>query len=268
MQDDAYNYATHPLPCTLSDSAWIGDVDFIYTGRGTGGVGHELLSATSGTLNTWNTGGTITTSNQNAIATWINCPINGAQSTDSIYAGAKFGTTWGTISNGIALSINITYYLRLERITPTTGQISLFTDAARTINAPGSPQLFSINSSVTGLNVVQQGCIPQGYLTRTLTGTLQNLNICNPSTTGIQQVTGNNAQVNIYPNPNNGSFIIEPSSATKQSMQVYDVNGKLVLSQTINGKTTIDASSLNEGIYNISLLSNEGVINKRLVIVR
>jgi hypothetical protein len=51
-------------------------------------------------------------------------------------------------------------------------------------------------------------------------------------------------------------------------MQIYDVNGKLVLSQTINGKTTIDSSSLSNGVYNISLLSNEGVVNKRLVIVR
>jgi heme-binding NEAT domain protein len=51
-------------------------------------------------------------------------------------------------------------------------------------------------------------------------------------------------------------------------MQVYDVNGKLVLSQTINGKTTIDASSLKEGVYNISIISNEGMANKRVVIVR
>jgi hypothetical protein len=51
-------------------------------------------------------------------------------------------------------------------------------------------------------------------------------------------------------------------------VQVYDVNGKLVLNQTINGKTSIDASSLNEGVYNISLQSNEGVVNKKLVIVR
>jgi hypothetical protein len=49
---------------------------------------------------------------------------------------------------------------------------------------------------------------------------------------------------------------------------MYDVNGKVVLSQTINGKTSIDASSLNEGVYNISLQSNEGIINKRVVIVR
>ena len=84
----------------------------------------------------------------------------------------------------------------------------------------------------------------------------------------IEQVTNNKEQVNIYPNPNNGSFVIEPSSATKQTMQVYDVNGKMVLSQAINGKTNIDATSLSEGVYNISLQSNEGVVNKRLVIVR
>ena len=85
---------------------------------------------------------------------------------------------------------------------------------------------------------------------------------------GIEQIAGSNNQVSVYPNPSNGSFVIEPNNEAKQTMQVYDVNGKLVLSQTINGKTTIDASSLNEGVYNISLQSNEGVVNKRLVIVR
>ncbi len=78
----------------------------------------------------------------------------------------------------------------------------------------------------------------------------------------------NNTQISIYPNPNNGNFIIETSTATKQTVMVYDVNGKLVLSQTINGKTTIDAGVLNEGVYNISMSSNEGVVNKRLVIVK
>ncbi len=86
--------------------------------------------------------------------------------------------------------------------------------------------------------------------------------------TGIQQLANTNEQVTVYPNPNSGSFVIEPSSTTKQTMQVYDVNGKLVLSQTINGKTSVDASSLNEGVYTISIISNEGVVNKKLVIVR
>lgn len=89
----------------------------------------------------------------------------------------------------------------------------------------------------------------------------------NRMTSGIKQLSANNS-VTIYPNPNNGSFNIEPNNTTKQTMQVYDVNGKLVLSQTIYGKTVIDANSLNEGVYNISLISNGDVVNKRLVIVR
>ncbi len=87
------------------------------------------------------------------------------------------------------------------------------------------------------------------------------------NTTGITTLTGNTKN-GIYPNPNNGNFVIEPNSTTKQTMQVYDVNGKLVLAQTISGKTSIDATILNEGVYNISLQSNEGMINKRLVIVK
>ncbi len=88
-------------------------------------------------------------------------------------------------------------------------------------------------------------------------------------TTGIPLSLGEGQGVRLYPNPNNGSFVIEPNNnAAKQTMQVYDVTGKLVLTQTINGKTNIDASSLSEGVYNISIISNEGVVNKRLVIVR
>ena len=77
-----------------------------------------------------------------------------------------------------------------------------------------------------------------------------------------------NIQIAIYPNPNNGSFIIEPSNNVKQTLQIFDINGKMALNQSINGKTTIDATNLADGVYNLSLLSNEGIINKRLIIVR
>jgi len=75
--------------------------------------------------------------------------------------------------------------------------------------------------------------------------------------------------INIYPNPNNGTFNIETNVTEKQNMQLFDVNGKLVLTQTINTKATvINASQLAEGVYNISIISNEGVVNKKLVIVK
>jgi hypothetical protein len=92
-------------------------------------------------------------------------------------------------------------------------------------------------------------------------------NVWNSSTTGIEQVKSND-HVTIYPNPNNGSFVVESSNTIKQTIQLYDVNGKMVLSQALNGKTTIDGSNLNEGVYNLSTISSEGVVNKRIVIVR
>jgi hypothetical protein len=90
-----------------------------------------------------------------------------------------------------------------------------------------------------------------------------------PSTVvaGLKDIS-DNSNILIYPNPNNGTFTIETSVTTKQIARLYDVNGKIVLNQIISGKSNIDASSLNEGVYNISILSNNGMVNKRLVIVR
>jgi sugar lactone lactonase YvrE len=91
--------------------------------------------------------------------------------------------------------------------------------------------------------------------------------VTNIGAVGIEQF-GNNNEINIYPNPSNGNFIIETTYTDKQTLQLVDVNGKLVLTQTINGKTNIDASNLTEGVYNLSLTNSSGVVNKRLVIVR
>jgi hypothetical protein len=76
------------------------------------------------------------------------------------------------------------------------------------------------------------------------------------------------AGITIYPNPNNGTFTIETNGQTKQTIQVYDINGKIVFSQSITGKTAIDATSLSEGVYNINITNSASVMNKRLVIVR
>lgn len=75
-------------------------------------------------------------------------------------------------------------------------------------------------------------------------------------------------ELKIYPNPGNDKLSIETNNASWQTLQVYDITGKLVLTQSINGNTTINTSALNEGVYNVSIISTNGVANKRLVIVR
>ena len=91
--------------------------------------------------------------------------------------------------------------------------------------------------------------------------------LLNCTAMGIEKVTDNDV-INIYPNPGNGNFVIESTNATKQTVQLFDINGRLVFTQSISGKTMIDASTLNEGVYNISIIDKEGLINKRLVIVK
>jgi len=92
--------------------------------------------------------------------------------------------------------------------------------------------------------------------------------VINCATTDVRQAEVNNNEINIYPNPNNGSFIIETSSPEQQIIKIFDVTGKLVLNQSINEKTSIDANDLNAGIYNISILSSTGIVNKRIVITK
>jgi hypothetical protein len=116
----------------------------------------------------------------------------------------------------------------------------------------------SVTTTYTVTGKDGNGCINAITLTQTVT---------NCSASGIDKITNNN-EVNIYPNPNTGTFIIETNTSEKQTLKIFDINGKLVLSQFINDKTNIDASGLNAGVYNISILGNAGIIYKRMVIVK
>ena len=96
--------------------------------------------------------------------------------------------------------------------------------------------------------------------------------VTNSTYNSILVPTGLNNQTEalaaLYPNPTNGTFTIELNSKEKQLLQVFDITGNEVLSQTIeNGKSIVDANHLAAGIYNISI-KGSSVINKKLVIVR
>lgn len=87
--------------------------------------------------------------------------------------------------------------------------------------------------------------------------------------TGINTMAQSNNSVRIFPNPANNSFIIETSATGQQKLQMYDLTGQLLLSQTIsNNKTTIDASGLAAGVYAVSLQGADGVVTKKLVVAK
>lgn len=85
--------------------------------------------------------------------------------------------------------------------------------------------------------------------------------------TGINKIAESN-QINIYPNPAQNNFVVQTMGNQKQNMVVYTVNGQQILAQSLQGTTAIDITNLPQGVYYISLTSNAGTINKRLVVVK
>ena len=76
-------------------------------------------------------------------------------------------------------------------------------------------------------------------------------------------------RIAVYPNPNNGHFSIENTNAEKQLIRLYDVNGNLVLEQTIlQGINQVNASHLAEGVYTLSITGESGRSNHRVLLIR
>lgn len=98
---------------------------------------------------------------------------------------------------------------------------------------------------------------------------LGNVNGCYSSiTTSIDEVLHGNS-MSLYPNPTAGIFTIKLHEKEKQLVELFDITGNTVLSQTIeNGQGNIDASHLAAGVYTINIKANSTVINKKVVIVK
>ncbi len=77
-----------------------------------------------------------------------------------------------------------------------------------------------------------------------------------------------NYEVIIYPNPAEEQFTVEIAQGKEQTLQVFDISGRLVLSQKINGPTKINAVDFENGIYTLKIKSDSGIINKKLIITR
>ncbi|MHB8259709.1 MAG: T9SS type A sorting domain-containing protein [Bacteroidia bacterium] len=88
-------------------------------------------------------------------------------------------------------------------------------------------------------------------------------------TTGINQVTNRN-EVSIYPNPAKEMLNVELGIINSTTtLQITDMLGNTHSTFKIqHSPFQISVADLSEGIYNVTISSNEGVVNKRVVIVR
>jgi hypothetical protein len=81
------------------------------------------------------------------------------------------------------------------------------------------------------------------------------------ASTSTSELTETN--INIYPNPSNGIVNINTNEII-ESINITDVNGKLIHHQTCN--SPIDLSQHVKGIYFMNIISEKGVVNKKIVL--
>lgn len=93
----------------------------------------------------------------------------------------------------------------------------------------------------------------------------------------IQDTTGTGlnsfvlkTSVNIYPNPNNGRFVVETSLPVSATIEVYDALGQLVKREWLNGnQTQMDISQYNPGMYFLRVTdaaNNKTLAQQRIIV--
>jgi len=85
-------------------------------------------------------------------------------------------------------------------------------------------------------------------------------------TVGINTLVGDNS-VSIYPNPTSG--ILNVTSISDATVQMFDVTGKeILLEASVNASKTqqINVSNLANGVYFVKIFNNDFVTMKKIVL--
>ena len=74
------------------------------------------------------------------------------------------------------------------------------------------------------------------------------------------------SSISVYPNPTNGQFTISNEQFTINSVDVYDVYGKLISTTKVEDThVTLDINTYADGVYFARILTDKGVVTKRIV---
>jgi hypothetical protein len=88
-------------------------------------------------------------------------------------------------------------------------------------------------------------------------------------TTMTHTVAAGLVDVKVYPNPAKSVLYIEGIDSEKIVCNLFDVNGNVVKDVVLTkGIHTLNLSEISEGVYNLSISSNNRVVNRRIVILR
>ncbi len=252
VYDGDYNRIYKNLGVTLSDHYWKAECTFSILSFNPQGNGSDatVMALTAGNLNFMTDNGV--ESNQDGIAATFGSANPAGNNFNNWYFTIQ-GKKGNVRTSGVslfALSSITQYYIKLERTSAGTTQLSVFSDATFTTHIPGSPITFKIDSTITGLNTVQHGVNAGGTSSRLINATIDNDFIC-------EDKNINECGMAIYPNPAANYLIIQNKSnlITPYDLKIVNTLGQVLLSESLEITDTyhLDVSNFVSGIYFIKL---------------
>ena len=104
----------------------------------------------------------------------------------------------------------------------------------------------------------------QGYLNPRMYEVLDLANHV-PIISGTNNIEG--TIIDIYPNPANNVLNIVSYNVGIEKVNIYNLNGQLVLNKDVNNnQKTINISSLESGIYIVDILSENNSVKRKLIV--
>ncbi|MBK7310131.1 MAG: T9SS type A sorting domain-containing protein [Sphingobacteriaceae bacterium] len=147
-------------------------------------------------------------------------------------------------------------------ITPTTSgpfnTTYTWSGTPGTITSPVNQQTISVNA------LGNYTCIVSNTVNGCADTVVYNV-VCN---NGIKSFTSNEIIISVYPNPSNGILTIEVSSAHPNAkLNVFDVQGKLLLEKPLNSSLNKFETNLPKGFYLYRITSEDQVLKKDKLII-
>jgi hypothetical protein len=220
------------------------------------------------------------------ITTSAACTNTNAASSNSIVLamGIVTNTASATICNGQAITVGTSTYTAAGTYTNTfissMGCDSILTTNLIVNNLPvilattnntllcvGETATLSVSGAATytwstAENTTDVVVSPTVTTTYTVDGTdangcsnvttvMQDVSLC----TGIVTLSNSNLAINVYPNPNNGLFVVELTSESK--VTVTNALGQVVIAETFEaGKHALDIQNQSTGIYFVKVIQD------------
>jgi len=189
----------------------------------------------------------------------------------SVTAGANKGTAEGDpVVNQLVYCINdATGVILQQTYTDAMGQYS-FNNLPTGATYKIYPELMNFATTpyptitlTSGSTTVTAASFRKNTLPKTIT----------PITAGIADINASNAGISVFPNPAKGYVNVSWSvaNAGNASITISDVTGRIVLNTTVDmnaatGTTKVDVSTLNAGMYLISVKNNGVSYNTKVCI--